>query len=344
MDAYFLTTARNEEASKLLENFDEIERQDMINLSDHDYQKPALEKLFKKDNVAASKSYQDYLNIYSSQTEVLESKIQSGYSVSIKEQNPHVAIFRGCTGGDCSSQYSFPYPNDPQERVFFIYDEQNKLKGYVSSTMVTDNNGNKALYVITISGNRVNAQDTELILQGLYQNKTALGVDEIILPESSRLGSLLNFSPIRETYTKAIKNGKNVTINYQEQMLRDKIEQYKSENNKGGYDHAKANGNGVAYTPVDKIKLKTEITKAPISKKMITVKSTFEATAVIEFCLALQDSNRSKFIEKTLDLAFDSSEKKRAAVELMNLFKSKQEFTTQEIDDYIRESKNYRHQ
>ena len=63
------------------------------------------------------------IHSFASQTSSQQSRVTS--SVKISQVLPQVGIFRGCTGGDCSSQFSFPYPNDPHEMVFFIEDLPN---------------------------------------------------------------------------------------------------------------------------------------------------------------------------------------------------------------------------
>jgi len=306
-----------------------------VNLSDPDYQKPAFLKLTKNKDTKIPNAYLKHLQNFLSQTETVKSEMADGYQVMIKEQNPHVAIFRGCTGGDCSSQFSFPYPNDPHERVFFIYDGKDRLKGYVSATVVEDAKKNKSLYVITIAGNRVNAQDTELILQGLDANKEALGVSKIMLPEKEKQNILLNFAPINDVFHQAVGNRPAENIHYQDEKIRLQIQTYKSDNNNGAYDHIAHNAKGVEYVPENKINIKTQITQVPPQLKSLVIKNSFEPTAVIEFCQALKSSSREDYISKTLDLTFDNGQKKEAAEKLMKIISEDLVMTSDKLNNEI---------
>ena len=335
MDAYILMSGQNVDARELLNNIDNLTRQDLVNLSDPDYQKPAFLKLTKNKDTRIPNAYLKYLQNFLSQTETIKSEMASGYQVRIKEQNPHVAIFRGCTGGDCSSQYSFPYPNDPNERVFFIYDKENRLKGYVSATVVEDAKKNKRLYVITIAGNRVNAQDTELILQGLDAKKESLGVSKIILPEKKNLDNLLNFAPIKDVFHQAVGSRPPEDIYYQDKKIRLQIQAYESVNNAGEYDHIANNTKGVEYVPLNKINIRTQMTQVPPQMRSLVIKNSFEPTAVIEFCLALDGSHREDFIDDTLDIAMSNPQKKKAAKRLMKIVTKKPVMTTDRLINEI---------
>ena len=186
--------------------------------------------------------------------------------VKISQVLPQIGIFRGCTGNDCSTKFSFPYPNDPHEMVFLVEGEDSaqkskKLKGYVSATVVDLPEGKKGLYVITISGSRVNAKDTEVILRGLEKEKEKLGVDHIVLPPSSRLSSLINFGEIREVYNSHVQGEREVPIHYQDSEIRSQIEQFRPQKKGSGfkisyndarYDFARNNSSGVILKFKDK--------------------------------------------------------------------------------------------
>jgi hypothetical protein len=233
----------------------------------HDVLQPAVENmtqgLFNNDHkkkTALLNGLVSNIQHFTSQTE--KKVIKATEPVILKEVTPREAIFRGCTGGDCSSQYSFPYPNDPHERVFFIYDKNEKLKGYVSSTEV-EVEGKKSLYVITISGNRVNAGDTEIVLLGLDQAqiKKELGVSQIILPNSENILDLINFMEIRGVYQKHVEHKKTIPIKYYDQFLRLGIEKFKSDNNTHDYDHMKRNNAGVILSEDHNNKIQPENVK-----------------------------------------------------------------------------------
>jgi hypothetical protein len=164
--------------------------------------------------------------------------------ILLKQVRPEIGIFRGCTGGDCSSQYSFPYPNDPHERVFFI-EKQNTIKGYLSAIEVLVN-GQKVLYVITISGAHLSSMDTELILRGLEKAKQLLGVEHIVLPDAGNINALINFPAVRSIYENHIKHKASVALLYQDQEIRTAIQNYQPNSgyNKGQYDYMNNNKTG----------------------------------------------------------------------------------------------------
>lgn len=194
-----------------------------------------------------SNEFSKWIDFYANQT-ISRPKKLSG-KILLEEVPPQVGIFRGFIGSDCSTRFSFPYPNDPHERVFLIKSIKNKkeiLKGYVSAIEVLVNN-KKALYVITISGSTVSSADTELILRGLEKAKNLLGLSRIILPDEKKLDALINFPPIKAVYAKHLKNGELVSLCYQDFDIRKKIELFKSKFNNRFYDYALLNDEGVSF-------------------------------------------------------------------------------------------------
>ena len=229
--------------------------------------------------------------------------------VRITQVLPQLGIFRGCTGGDCSSQYSFPYPNDPNEMVFFIDDPTNdpekgtekKLKGYVSATQVKLPNGENALYVITISGSKVNAEDTEMILRGLAAKKQELGVSHILLPPIFRQGALINFPEIRGVMSAHARGKREEKIHYNNSDLREKIEKYKSDFNNGKYDHQDQNSSAV------ELDYKTNpVTVGLVSHEDQRLEpkqlSAYTHEEILEFLMDMNHSNRRDAIAKILKI------------------------------------------
>jgi HEAT repeat protein len=247
---------------------------------------------------------------------------------------PQLGIFRGCTGGDCSSQFSFPYPNDPHEMVFFIEDldaptrpapevpdgndstttqasksdelpsKDRKLKGYVSATVVDLPNHKKGLYVITISGQRVNAKDTELILRGLEHRKKELGVDHIILPAQSRINDLINFPEIKGIYDSHTQGREEIPIQYQNLELRKEIETFKPSSgyNRGKYDHSEQNRTGVVLKFNDKNTQfpVVDLTQHEDLKLTHTDLNQYSKSEIIELLLDLHHSGRMNLIQRIL--------------------------------------------
>jgi hypothetical protein len=115
----------------------------------------------------------------------------------LKEVPPWLGIFRGYVGGDCATSGSAGYALSPKERIFFIYDEQGKVKGYLAGTVVTRKPATPALYVHTINGKRVNEKEVAPILDALSAVKKELGVEEILLPPPFIIDQNVNYSELK---------------------------------------------------------------------------------------------------------------------------------------------------
>ena len=221
--------------------------EDLIYMNDRDDVLVPLLKKYLSDNEAhISRAlaivHMKMISRFAVQTISHQRPIKS--EIVLKQVRPEIGIFRGCTGGDCSSQYSFPYPNDPHERVFFI-EKQNTIKGYLSAIEVLVN-GQKVLYVITISGAHLSSMDTELILRGLEKAKQLLGVEHIVLPDAGNINALINFPAVRSIYENHIKHKASVELLYQDQEIRTAIQNYQPNSgyNKGEYDYMNNNKTG----------------------------------------------------------------------------------------------------
>jgi len=282
-------------------------------------------------------------------------------TVNLEEVPPSLGIFRGCTGGDCSSQYSFPYPNDPHERVFFIKNAKgDELKGYVQTTEVLlqyDKDGKetekKGLYVITISGNHVSAEETEVILRGLEEAKEKLGVDHILLPTSDHIASLMNFLPIRGIYEYHTKGRENraTPITYQDQTIRKLIEQfgtysdsknYKSDYNSGQYDRVSSNETAIPFDIIGGSGVKVEDHEIVVPRlDAVSLSDTSNVRSeILEFLLDLRYSKRELLKTKIMDLPKVSQWLPKQA--LIRLFNSLQDCngngqTPLTVDEYERE-------
>lgn len=154
-------------------SLNELQSGDLITFQDkEDYLRPILNHLIPSSHSEIQENMLNRIHktISSFANRTISSEKKAKEPVTISQQQPIVGIFRGCAGGDCSSRLSFPYPNDPNEKVFFIFDKDKTVKGYVNATQVMAS-GKPSLYVITISGNRVTSADAELILRGFEKEK-----------------------------------------------------------------------------------------------------------------------------------------------------------------------------
>jgi hypothetical protein len=258
----------------------------------NDVLKPILADYFKDEKrLSRALSFiHKEINNYASDTISNQTKVTS--SIELVQVPPQIGIFRGCIGGDCSSQFSFPYPNDPHEKVFYI--KTKTLKGYVSTTEVMVG-AEKALYVITISGANVSAEDVELIFRGFEKAKEALGVKHIILPTLNNLAGLINFPNIRAVYENHIKKSNHsIEIVYQDKEIRDAIEKYKpwSGYNAGAYDHSDRNKNGVVLL------IKNNPVKVEIAERLLPQDKSFSNEDLFEFIRELRSSGRKEMMIK----------------------------------------------
>ncbi len=191
----------------------------------------------------------DRVHHFVSQTQTLEGL--ATVPVRLVQVPPVLGVFRGFVGSDCSSRVSFPYPNDPDELVFFVLNPSlpSELKGYVSATRV-NKGGETALYLHTISGSHISSGDVELILRGLDQSKSALGVSVILLPPREKLPALLNYPAISGVFKSHAQGQKRVQFAYFKPQLRRVLEDFSPREgyNSGQYDHQTQTPEGLALT------------------------------------------------------------------------------------------------
>ena len=228
----------------------------------------------------------------------VETVEELGRPLRLIEVPPTTGIFRGCTGGDCSSQYSFPYPNDPSERVYFIYGEDNELKGYATGTIL-EAGGKKSFYLMTIASPRLSSGDIELVLHGLETSKSKLGFEQLVLPTSNNIKELINFIPIRETLERYAQKGKSVLLKYDHAEVRSLLEQ-KRKYNSGSYDKMAANTSGVIFEPNAEQKVVVHLREVPVN-----FPSPHEVTPeiILEFGLELRQANRETDLRRLVKLA-----------------------------------------
>ncbi|MGZ3818917.1 MAG: hypothetical protein ACXVCU_19750, partial [Bdellovibrio sp.] len=142
-------------------------------------------------------------------------------SLYIKEIPPVVSLFRGFAGNDCSTLFSFPFVNSPNEYTFLILDPKQNVKGYAQGTRVRAQ-GQDSLYLHTVAGPRISYDDALLILKVFAQQKVKMGFANILLPAVEKLDAMINFMPVREAYRKALTNNQ-ISISYEDSAIRDKL-------------------------------------------------------------------------------------------------------------------------
>jgi hypothetical protein len=164
----------------------------------------------------------------------------------LKEVPPWISIFRGYVGGDCSSSVSFPYPNDPNEKVFFIYGASGNLKGYAEGTVVVAG-GKKSFYLTSINGARMTHMDTESVIRAFDQTKSALGVEQVVLPRPRILEKLTNYDGTYEVFKELNRKRNAVPVQYIDPEIRDEIQNLDSKNNTAIYDRADSHKKAIVY-------------------------------------------------------------------------------------------------
>lgn len=241
LDPHFAVAAHEDSARNILNTLTDV---DLAFFADMD----ALSALswFEELKPVAYKRFSHYAH----QLRTYTTNLDAGYRLFLDEVPPIIGIFRGLIGGDCSTKYSFPFPNDPDERVFVIRTEKDAAPvGVLSATMVNiqiNQETKKGLYLITIAGKALKPKDVELVFRGLHSIKDTLGVDEIVIPEKKNLAELLNYHAIRGVYQQYSKAGhKLANISYfDREGIRTVIETFESKNNTGKYDKMAENTRG----------------------------------------------------------------------------------------------------
>ena len=289
-----------EENRNKIKNF---EASNLDHFTDMDAIRPRVDKLIQrlsqygvaKIDKKVAKQFQEKIKSFSSQTEEITEALDKG--IRLEEVTPAVGIFRGCTGGDCSTQHSFPYPNGVEEHVFYVYDSEDKLKGYVSSVVV-NGNGKRSLYPITIAGPRISSSDTTMILEGLNRAKEAFKVEQIILPSGNNISDLINYTSISSVYKSSSLTDSEIKVDYLYKYQRSIIENAQSKYNHGNYDSMKKNDSALLYRENTEAKL-------PLSVN-ITMKAEPEFSGelkridVLEFVQDLKRFGRVNQVDRVL--------------------------------------------
>ncbi len=213
-----------------------------------------------------TRSFRKLINV----EETLDGKI------TLKEVPPSQGIFRSCVGDDCATRYSFPFPNDPHEKIFFILDADGHAKGYLSGTRVIAN-GKPYFYAITIAGPKLDSSEVFLAVRGIQAAAAELKVEGVIVPERHRIVSLMNHAAPQEFMTRLHEEGgKRVKIQYRDPEIRSVIEGAESDYNSSAltdYDHMDKNNRGLLLPspqPKDHVTLKVSRYEPTTAKHLPT--------------------------------------------------------------------------
>lgn len=268
-----------------------------------DVVRPGLKNLGVKQKLiqALDKDVHRFSESFSKQLVSTQKEIKG--KITLMEVPPGVGIFRGCVSQDCSSQMSFPYPNDPNERVFFILDEQKHAKGIVSGTIV-DVGGKPHFYAITISGSHLSSVETNLVFNGLEKIKNQLGVEGIILPHKDRISSLINHNGPANIYDELVSDQPTHAIDYRNRDVRRAIQKFDSNYNKTdfNYDHIESNQEGVLLKP-EKLRGHGEVSVEIKSSQWKFEPANLNKETLLEFAMNLDRSyGRGDELDRVLKL------------------------------------------
>ncbi len=173
----------------------------------------------------------------------------------LREQPPRSAIPKGCVAGDCSTERSFAYPNDPTERVFYASLRNasgEELVGVVTATHLeyelTPGNFVRAIYLHTMNGGNLSASHATAIMHAFHARVQDLGAELVVLPHGTQLNAFINSPSVRklnQNYTEGRSPG---MIRYPQASLRAVIEA-EQEFNFATYDHMALNTSAIPFEP-----------------------------------------------------------------------------------------------
>jgi hypothetical protein len=230
-----------------------------------------------------------------------ETKSYSATSLLLREVPPYIGSFRGGCAQNCSTQLSFPYPYDPHERVFFIYDPENLEegpKGMLTGTTVERSDGKEVFYAITLDGPRISPADAITAIHALDNAKAQLGVEEILLPNKNRLDSLVNHPKAKAGIEQLLKNAREVPITYLNPEVRKTIQTFETYNG-AEYDHIEQNPTAMSWKPMAQFKgASTPVTVSPIG---VLRRKALTKEQVIEFALEVAKANHHKQEQRALE-------------------------------------------
>jgi GNAT superfamily N-acetyltransferase len=271
---------------------------------------------FIKNNLPSEyKKYEKSLNQFIKKNianHIVENEVNElATEYTLQEVQPWFGIFRGYFGGDCSTSFSFPFPNDPNERVFFIQNKQGLSKGYMALTILKDKNKNKRqAYIHTINGS-LNSDAVRASLLAADALKKELNVENILLPVERRVYANINSTTIRSIF-RQFSSKDDIKITYKDLYIRNKIVNFKVENNHGSYDTPSENTNAHFLERIDEVdfKVKKSITDA-YSFNLRGIKKEEKRGFLISF---YKDSILEPLVKK---------EESEDLIKLINLLKSK---------------------
>ncbi len=123
----------------------------------------------------------------------------------VRELPPHLGVFRGCPGGDCSTSSSWAYPFSPLERDFFVYLKGNRFQelGYVSGNITTVK-GKPTLFIRDITGKLMSPEHVDILIQGFAQVLREMGTKQMTIAAPNFHQAQNHFGPLKNRIIRAI--------------------------------------------------------------------------------------------------------------------------------------------
>lgn len=194
-----------------------------------------------RDQYAAlGKIRESLLNQFSSKQQSTPSQIETVPALKLVEVPPHIGVFRGLVGGDCSTSMTFSFVYMPNERTYFVYSTGGHIMGYVQGTVVKSGNRDH-LYIHSISGNELSHRHVQLALHGLAKSASQLGFEKLLLPTREAIHRNINYVSIHRMLNPLLLNPQ-VPLSYPDEELRQWLVTIKTLNSVGsGYDSGRVN-------------------------------------------------------------------------------------------------------
>jgi hypothetical protein len=163
-----------------------------------------------------------HVNEISSKQVTTQAKFKN---LSLHEVDHNLAMFRGMVTGDCSTEYSAGFSASPFERTFFIVDQDQRVEGTVSLTLLKDASGNQVAYVHTVAGKSLSSADVMMAFEGIRQLLPTLGAGGMVIPTSAQISALNNLSTSQSVFSDlaTTRSLGQTSLKYQDSELRDEI-------------------------------------------------------------------------------------------------------------------------
>ena len=196
-----------------------------------------------------------------------------------------LAILRSSVARDCGHTCSFSKADDPNVYVFYLVDVQSKEElGYIESEIKASSEGD-VLYVNSINGPAISAEQSEELMSMLYARRAELGVKEVTLL-SHNLGSQMNYDATIHYVERKIDGRARISIRPKNPAVAAVIDPYL----RNDYQKEFQNTEAVIFTPdAGPGKLQTSFAKRPDT---FVLNPVINPTDLLLFALEMDSTER----------------------------------------------------